>query len=151
MDAEIPARCRPDAGPRSYDNGPVKSQFRGVSFDPVLLSSSPSTVLGVVTDGLDVALVTLSFQAADPERLAAILARYVVLTRGAPGCRNVDLCASVTRSDRLLVIEKWASRDAQRAHFDSDVMVEMARACEGVLVEPPEIDLWDGVSAHDLS
>lgn len=100
---------------------------------------------------LDVALVTLRFTASDPERLAAILARYVVLTRGAPGCRNVDLCASVTRANHLLVIEKWASRDAQRAHLDSDVMVEMAKACEGVLSEPPDIDLWDGVSAHDLS
>ena len=52
------------------------------------------------------AVVTLWFHASDPERLAAILARYVVLTRGEPGCRNVDLCASVTRPNRILVIEK---------------------------------------------
>ena len=96
------------------------------------------------------AVVTLWFHASDPERLAAILARYVVLTRGEPGCRNVDLCASVTRPNRILVIEKWESREAQRAHLDSDVMVEMAKACEGLLAEPPDIDLWDGVSAHDL-
>jgi quinol monooxygenase YgiN len=104
----------------------------------------------VSADDLDVAVVTLWFHASDPERLAAILARYVVLTRGEPGCRNVDLCASVTRPNRILVIEKWESREAQRAHLDSDVMVEMAKACEGLLAEPPDIDLWDGVSAHDL-
>ena len=78
------------------------------------------------------------------------MARYVVLTRGAQGCRNVDLCASVTRPNRLLVIEKWESREAQRAHFDSPVAVDMAEAAKALLAEPPDIDLWDGVSAHDL-
>jgi hypothetical protein len=29
-------------------------------------------------------------------------------------------------------------------------MVEMARACEGLLERRPEIDLFEGISAHDL-
>ena len=87
---------------------------------------------------------------ADPEAVAAILSKYVVLTRMQPGCRNVDLCASVTRPGRYLVIQKWDSIDAQRAHVDSEVMVDMARACTGLLTGPPDIDLWDGPSAHDL-
>jgi hypothetical protein len=29
-------------------------------------------------------------------------------------------------------------------------MVEMATSCNGLLTAPPEIDLWDGPSAHDL-
>ena len=74
----------------------------------------------------------------------------MVLTRMQDGCRNIDLCASVTQRGRYLVIQKWESVDAQRAHFDSDVMVEMARSCNGVLIAPPDIDLWDGPSAHDL-
>jgi hypothetical protein len=27
----------------------------------------------------------------------------------------------------------------------------MARACTGVLTGPPDIDRWDGPSAHDLA
>ena len=100
---------------------------------------------------VELTVVTLTFQAADPERLLAILAKYVVVSRGAPGCRNIDLCASATREGRYLVIEKWGSLDAQRAHFDSPEMVEMAEACRGVLTAPPDIDLWDGASAHDLA
>jgi quinol monooxygenase YgiN len=95
-------------------------------------------------------IVTMRFDAADPERLLAILAKYVVLTRMHDGCRNVDLCASVTTPRRFLVIEKWATATAQRAHFDSPDMVEMAEACRGVLTGPPDIDLLEGVSAHDL-
>jgi hypothetical protein len=29
-------------------------------------------------------------------------------------------------------------------------MVEMAEACRGLLEQPPEIDLLDAISAHDL-
>jgi len=36
-------------------------------------------------------------------------------------------------------------------HFDSEVMVDMATTCVGVLSRAPDIDLWDGLSAHDLN
>jgi len=99
---------------------------------------------------VELAIVTMRFDAADQETLVAVLSKYVVLTRMQPGCRNVDLCASVTTPGRYLIVQKWDDADAQRAHFDSDVMVEMATACNGVLSGPPDIDLWDGPSAHDL-
>ena len=103
------------------------------------------------TDGdVELAVVTMRFEAADPAALHAVLSKYVVLTRMVVGCRNVDLCASVTTPQRLLVIQKWDDLDAQRAHFDSDLMVEMAESCTGLLAAPPDIDLWDALSAHDL-
>jgi quinol monooxygenase YgiN len=100
---------------------------------------------------IDLAIVTMRFDAADPAALLGILSKYVVLTRMQDGCRNVDLCASVTHPGRYLLIQKWDSARAQREHFDSDVMVEMATACGGILTGPPDIDLWDGPSAHDLA
>jgi quinol monooxygenase YgiN len=96
-------------------------------------------------------VVTMVFRASDPDRLLGVLAKYVVVSRGAPGCRNIDLCASAARDDRYLVIEKWESPEAQRDHFDSPEMVEMAESCRGLLAAPPDIDLFDGVSAHDLA
>ena len=98
-----------------------------------------------------VTVVTMAFQAADADRLLGVLAKYVVVSRGAPGCRNIDLCASATRDGRYLVIEKWGSVDAQRTHFDSPEMVEMADSCRGLLTAPPDIDLFEGISAHDLA
>ncbi len=95
--------------------------------------------------------MTMVFDAADPARLVPVLAKYVVVGRGADGCRNIDLCASATHPDRFVVIEKWSSPEAQRAHMDSPVMVEMAKACVGLLTSPPVIDLLEGISAHDLN
>jgi quinol monooxygenase YgiN len=104
-----------------------------------------------VSDDVDLTLVTLTFDAADAERLVAVLANYVVISRGQPGCRNIDLAASATMPGRFVVIEKWESPEAQRAHFDSPAMVDMARSCEGLLTGPPQVDLLDAISAHDLN
>ena len=99
---------------------------------------------------IELTIVTLQFQAAAAEQLLAVLSKYVVLARMEPGCRNIDLCASVGNPGRYLLIQKWESGDAQRAHFDGAVMTEMARSCTGLLAAPPVIDLWDAASAHDL-
>ena len=103
-----------------------------------------------MADEVELTVVTMDFRAADADRLMPVLSKYVVLSRGHDGCRNIDFCASVTRPGRFLIIEKWESPEAQRAHFDSKDMVEMAKACEGLLTRPPDIDLFEGISAHDL-
>ena len=102
-------------------------------------------------DDVELVVVTMQLDAADGDRLRPVLARYVVLARDEPGCRNVDLLASATHPDRYLVIQKWESPEAQRAHFDSALMVGFAEDCRGLLAGPPRIDLHDAISAHDVS
>jgi quinol monooxygenase YgiN len=99
----------------------------------------------------EITLVTMRFEATNPEGLLGVLSKYVVVSRMTPGCRNMDLCQSVTVPDRFVIIEKWDSPESQRAHFDSPDMVDMAAACQGLLREPPDIDLLQGLSAHDLA
>ena len=104
-----------------------------------------------MSDDSELAIVTLRFDTADQAALLAVLSKYVVLTRMQPGCRNIDLCSSFTHPGRYLVIQKWDSAEALQDHFDSAVMVEMAQSCAGLLTGPPDIDRWDGPSAHDLA
>lgn len=106
-----------------------------------------------MADDVNLTIVTFLFDTTGPaasERLIGVLAKYVVVSRQQPGCRNIDLCMSTTTPNRFVVIQKWESPEAQKAHFDSPEMVEMAQACEGLLARKPEIDLLDGLSAHDL-
>lgn len=100
---------------------------------------------------VEIAIVTMRFDASDAEALHGVLSKYVVMTRMVEGCRNIDLCASVTAPGRMLIVQKWDDVDAQRAHLDSPPMIEMAQSCTGLLSAPPDIDLWDGLSAHDLN
>jgi quinol monooxygenase YgiN len=108
-----------------------------------------------VSGEIELVLVTMVLEAPEgdalaAERLVAVLSKYVVLTRMVPGCRNVDLCSSVLRTGRFVVVQKWESAEAQRAHFDSPEMVDMARSCQGLLASAPQIDLLESISAHDL-
>ncbi|HEY7042183.1 MAG TPA: antibiotic biosynthesis monooxygenase family protein [Nocardioidaceae bacterium] len=99
---------------------------------------------------MELTMVTMVFDSSDADALQSILAKYVVLSRGHPGCRNIDLCASATTPGRFVIVQKWESPEAQQAHFDSPDMVEMASACTGLLAHPPAIDLLETISAHDL-
>lgn len=114
---------------------------------------TPGEPAGDVADEteIELAVVTLRFDSSDDEALLGVLSKYVVMTRMVDGCRNVDLVSSVTTPGRHLVIQKWDDVAAQQAHFDSDLMVEMAQSCTGLLASAPDIDLWDGTSAHDLA
>ncbi len=100
---------------------------------------------------VDLTLVTMAFDAADPDRLLSVLSKYVVVSRGHEGCRNIDLAASATVPGRFVLIEKWETPADQQRHFDSDEMIEMAASCEGILSRAPQIDLLEPISAHDLS
>ena len=82
--------------------------------------------------------------------LGAVLAHYVVLSRTSPGCRNIDLVASLTTPGRFLVYEKWESPGHQRDHLTSAGTEEMADAALPLLAGPPDLGLFEAVSAHDL-
>jgi quinol monooxygenase YgiN len=103
---------------------------------------------------IDLTVVTMVFDADTRTdaagTLSAAISKYVVTARQVAHCRNIDLCASVTRPGRYVVIEKWDDADAQRAHFEGTATEELATACNGLLARPPEIDLLDAISAHDL-
>jgi quinol monooxygenase YgiN len=104
----------------------------------------------VKSDEVDLTMVTMTFDAVDPGRLQSVLARYVVVSRGHAGCRNIDLAMSSTRPNRFVIVQKWETPEHQRAHFDSGDMVTMAEGCVGLLAAPPAIDLLDAISVHDL-
>ncbi|MDQ1502967.1 MAG: hypothetical protein QOD57_694 [Actinomycetota bacterium] len=103
-------------------------------------------------DDVDLAIVAGVFDARPGAEaaLGAVLANYVVVSRRSPGCRNIDLVASLTTPGRFLVYEKWESADHQRDHLTSDVTEQLAGAALPLLAGPPDLGLFQAVSAHDL-
>lgn len=95
-------------------------------------------------------VVTMVWEQVD-DQLMAHLVRYVVVSRAEPGCRNIDLCASVTVDGRVVIIEKWATSTAQRAHADGAVLLALASAARDLGAARPTLDLLEGISAHDLT
>jgi len=105
-----------------------------------------------VADEIELAVLVGRFEATPgrEEALAAVLAKYVVLTRRHPQCRNVDLVASVLHPGRFTVIEKWIGGETPRRHLDDPETVELAEAAAPLLATPPDLDLCDAISAQDL-
>ena len=101
-------------------------------------------------DGSEPTIVTMVWEQVDDD-LMAHLVRYVVVSRSEPGCRNIDLCASVTSRGRVVVIEKWATPAAQQAHADGAALLALATAARQMGTARPTLDLLEGLSAHDLT
>lgn len=98
----------------------------------------------------ELTLVTMVWEEVGDELLGHLV-RYVVVSRSEAGCRNIDLCASMTVEGRVVIIEKWVSPAAQQAHFDGPALLELAGAARGLDAARPVIDLLEGMSAHDLT
>lgn len=107
---------------------------------------------GATVDEVELAIVAgmFSSKTGQEEHLAYALSRYVVLSRMEPGCRNIDLVASVTVPGLFMVWEKWESHDHRQAHFEGEASARMADAVRDLVREPPSFDIFDAVSAHDL-
>lgn len=117
---------------------------------PHVASANPSPA----TDGdIELAVVAGMFSAktGKEEQVAYALSRYVVLSRMEPGCRNIDLVTSVTVRGLFMVWEKWESHQHRQRHFDGMAALEMADAVRDLVREPPQFDVFEPISAHDLA
>ena len=101
---------------------------------------------------VELAVVTGTFDArpGSEATLGGLLARYVVVSRAQTGCRNIDLVFSLTSPGRFLVYEKWESPQLQQAHMASAAMTDLAEGAAPHLARPPDFDLYEPISAHDL-
>lgn len=68
-------------------------------------------------------------QAAAVERA---LRQAVVQVRPEPGCERYDLHREDSQADRLVMIERWASRAALDRHLKAPAFQELARALDGI-------------------
>ena len=99
---------------------------------------------------MQVVVATFRATQGKESEVAAVLSRYVVVSRGHEGALNLDLLESEAEPDLFLVIEKWNSEEARDDHFNSEDAVLMAESLRGLLAAPPEIVPYAPVSAYDL-
>ncbi len=73
-----------------------------------------------------------------PEKRADFLedARSVIAhTVKEEGCLSYDLTSSITEPNEFVFVERWASRDALAAHFDTPHLGEWRRVSADYLVD----------------
>ncbi len=73
-----------------------------------------------------------------PEKRASFLedARSVIAhTMKEEGCLSYDLTSSITEPNEFVFVERWATRDALAAHFDTPHLGEWRRVSADYLVD----------------
>ncbi len=73
-----------------------------------------------------------------PEKRASFLedARSVIAhTVKEEGCLSYDLTSSITEPNEFVFVERWATRDALAAHFDTPHLGEWRRVSADYLVD----------------
>lgn len=81
-----------------------------------------------------------------PESLDEALAvslEHVRRSRGEPGCLLHSVHRDVEDPNRLVFLERWASRDALDTHFQVPASGQFVAALSQLAVTPPTIDVYD--------
>jgi quinol monooxygenase YgiN len=68
---------------------------------------------------------------------------HVRRSRLEPGCLSHAVHRDVENPLRLVFVERWANRDALRAHFAVPASGEFARVAQNLAASPPTIDIYD--------
>ena len=82
------------------------------------------------------------------EAVAAIIKDFIPEVQREEGC---ELYALHRGKDCLVMIEKWADRDALRAHWSSGNLQEMNEQLVGLLAGPPTVHVLEAVPSGEAS
>ena len=83
-------------------------------------------------------IYTLATLVVKPEKRADFLenARDVIAaTRREPGCISYDLNSSITEPNEFIFVERWETRDALSAHFETPHLQHWRGLCAEYLAE----------------
>ena len=100
---------------------------------------------------LDLAITAWIYEAKPAAAVALFpaLSKYVVMTRKAPGCINVDYLQATANPDMFLVYEKWDAQESRDQHYASELFRQSASDMAAHLADPPTFIALDVISAYD--
>ncbi len=84
-----------------------------------------------------------------PEHRAEVIAAYTETIPKVHAEEGCELYALNQAEDRLMMIEKWASREALGAHSQGAALAAMRSQLAGKIAGPAEVIVLDAVPAGD--
>lgn len=93
-------------------------------------------------------VATIHVQPGRIDEVVAILAGQLETTRAEAGCLRYDLHRDRRDPETLVMLERWASKEALRAHGETAHFVEASRRLSGLLASAPAVRVLDPVLAE---
>lgn len=95
-------------------------------------------------------LVSVSIRPEQRDTWLELSRRNVDRTRVEEGCESCTLSEDVETPNRFVLVELWASLEAQYDHFRAPEFAELMRALGDVLAGPPEVSIHEVASTLTL-
>lgn len=96
------------------------------------------------TEALEV-VATIAVQPGRADRVVEIVTDHLKTIRAEDGCLRYDLYRVHRDPDTLVMVERWASKDALKAHGSADHFHEMSASLAPELAGPPVVRVLDPV------
>ncbi|MEH3066904.1 MAG: putative quinol monooxygenase [Aeromicrobium erythreum] len=97
---------------------------------------------------LDV-VATLEAQEGRGDELVAVLQASLATVRAEDGCLRYDLHRVRRRPDEVVMVERWASVDALKAHGAAEHFQRTSARLADLLAAPPVVRVLDAVDVAD--
>lgn len=101
-----------------------------------------------MSGALDV-VATLQAQEGRGDELVAVLQESLAVVREEDGCLRYDLHRVRRRPDEVVMVERWASKDALRAHGEAEHFKRTSARIAELVAAAPVVRVLDPVDVAD--
>ncbi|HUS22232.1 MAG TPA: putative quinol monooxygenase [Aeromicrobium sp.] len=97
-----------------------------------------------------VQVVRVSIKPEQRDRWLELVRLNAAQTRAEEGCESYAVCEDVEKPNVFVLVEEWASMDAQYEHFRNPEFGKLMGSLQDVLAGPPEVSIHDVASTQTL-
>jgi quinol monooxygenase YgiN len=95
-------------------------------------------------------LVNVSIRPEERDRWLELIRMNAAQTRAEEGCESYQISEDVETPNQFVIVERWASLEAQHSHFRRPEFGELMGALGDVLAGPPDVSINDVASTLTL-
>ena len=95
-------------------------------------------------------VVNVSIRPEQRDRWLELIRANAAQTRAEEGCENYQISEDLERPNDFVIVERWASLDAQYGHFRTPQFGELMGALGDIIAGPPEVSIHEVASTLTL-
>jgi quinol monooxygenase YgiN len=97
-----------------------------------------------------VQVVSVSIKPEQRDRWLELVRANLAQTRAEEGCESYRVCEDSETPNAFVLVEEWASMDAQYEHFRNPEFGKLMQGLSDVLAGPPEVSIYEVASTQTL-
>lgn len=97
-----------------------------------------------------VQLIKVSIRADRRDRWLELIRLNAAQTRAEEGCESYQISEDLETPNSFVIVERWASLEAQYSHFRNPQFGELMGALGDILAGPPEVSIHEVASTLTL-